>query len=68
MARTKLTARGVVAPPQNITIEELLEIASQYEIYIPKGSTKSEIIVILAFENNIFKKIEEANKLKNKIN
>lgn len=68
MARTKLSARGVVAPPQSITIEELLEIASQYEIYIPKGSTKSEIIVILAFENNIFKKIEEENKLKNQIN
>ena len=68
MARTKLSAKGVVYPPQNITIEELLEIASQYEIYIPKGSTKSEIIVILACEYNIFKKIEESNKLKNQIN
>lgn len=65
MARTKLTARGVVAPPQNITIEELLEITSQYEIYIPKGSTKDEIIMILVCKYNIFKKIEESNKLKN---
>ncbi len=54
MARTKLTARGVVAPPQNITIEELLEIASKYEIYILKGSTKCEIIMILVSRESNF--------------
>jgi len=61
MARTKLSARGVVYPPESITIEELIAIASQYEIYIPKGSTKTEMIVILAYKNNIFKKYKENN-------
>ena len=59
MARTKLNARGndYIYPPQSITTEELLEIASHHGIYIPKGSTKSEMIVILVHQNNIFKKI-----------
>ena len=62
MARTKLTARGnnYIFPPQSITTEELLEIASQHGIYIPKKSTKAEIIIILVHQNNIFKKIQDS--------
>ena len=60
--RTRIGAKGknfYIYPPQSITKEELLDIASQYGIYIPKGSTKAEMISVLVHQNNIFKKIQE---------
>lgn len=57
-ARTKLTARGVVPPARDYTIDELKTIADHYGVYVPKGATKSEIFSNLLL-NAIFKKMKE---------